>query len=346
MLKMKEQPIKQQMKEPTEPPTHKGRSFGRRILMFPLTRLLIAATMFAIVFCLLAFIGGFIDGFSGLDLLSDGVLGDFDFELGLALAGIITLVLMSKVIERRSLAEVGLGYRGLLRHTFLGFGIGTATLLLIILVLKLADFLGVIAATPDDDLAYNTIYWQQLGVFGYLTAAFVFTCFVAVAEEIIFRGFLFRILEEGLGSWLALPISALLFGMIHMTNYSSGASLITVMPQIAMGLSLAAAYMLTRKLWLSIGIHWAWDFTLTAATGGDIFQDDWGAATSLDPSDMVLIGFNLILAIVFLALAVRRGQIRTPSWMQRKRTQKRTFIDENAAPLLTREKAVEETGVL
>jgi len=345
---MKEQPIKQQRKEPTESPTQKGRSLGRRILMFPVTRLLIAATMLAIVFLLFSFIGGFIEGFLGLDPLSDDVLADFNGEVVLALAGIVTLALMSRVIERRSLAEVGLGHHGLLRHTSLGFGIATATLLLITLVLELADSLGVIGATPDDDLAYNSIYWQQLGIFGYLAAAFVFTCFIAVFEEIMFRGFLFRILEEGLGSWLALAISALLFGMIHMTNYSSDASLISVMPQIALGLSLAAAYMLTRKLWLSIGFHWAWDFTLTAASGGDIFQDDWGAApTSLDPSDMVVVAFTLILAIVFLALAVRRGQIRTPSWMQRKQTHKRTFIDENAAaPFLTEEKAVEEIDVL
>ena len=343
MLKMQEQPTKQQRKEPTGPLTQKKKqSLGRTILMFPLTRLLVAATMFVIVFVTIflfaAFLSGFVTGFiEGGNFLS-GVPGDViqdvyqplidnvEGEFALALAGIITLVLMGKVIERRSLAEVGLGGRGLLRHTSLGFSIATV----MTLMLLLGSALGVIA-TPDE-LA-DSLYWQQLGVFGYLAAAFVFTCFIAVSEETIFRGLIFRILEEGLGSWLALPISALWFGMVHMTNYSSGATLITVTPQIAMGLSLAAAYLLTRKLWLAIGFHWGWDFMLSPTTGGDIFKDSWGAATSLDPSDMVVIGISLIVAVVLLALAVRRGQIRTPRWMQRKPTHNKPYIDENSAPL-------------
>jgi membrane protease YdiL (CAAX protease family) len=41
---------------------------------------------------------------------------------------------------------------------------------------------------------------------------------LALMEEIIFRGILYRITEQHLGTWMALIISALLFGIFHITN--------------------------------------------------------------------------------------------------------------------------------
>lgn len=82
----------------------------------------------------------------------------------------------------------------------------------------------------------------------------------AIAEEIIFRGVLFRISEEGLGTWLALAISALLFGGVHMMNKGA-----TVWSSVAIaleaGVLLGLAYHVTRSLPLVIGIHAAWNFT-------------------------------------------------------------------------------------
>lgn len=84
--------------------------------------------------------------------------------------------------------------------------------------------------------------------------------FAGVIEEIIFRGVLFRIVEEWLGSWPALLASALIFGLLHLMN--PNATLIAgVAIALEAGIMLAAAYMLTRRLWLAIGIHFAWNFT-------------------------------------------------------------------------------------
>ena len=63
-----------------------------------------------------------------------------------------------------------------------------------------------------------------------------------------------------LGTWLALLISALVFGLLHLANPNA-----TLMAGLAIaleaGLMLAAAYLLTGRLWLSMGIHFAWNFT-------------------------------------------------------------------------------------
>jgi hypothetical protein len=63
MLKMGEIVEQQQMGKPTELPTQK-QSLGRRILMFPLTRLLIAMIVFAGVALTLAGIAILVAGFS------------------------------------------------------------------------------------------------------------------------------------------------------------------------------------------------------------------------------------------------------------------------------------------
>ncbi len=82
----------------------------------------------------------------------------------------------------------------------------------------------------------------------------------ATVEEILFRGVLFRKLEDQFGTWIALAVSAALFGLLHAANphaslWSSAAIAIEA------GILLGAAFVLTRRLWFVIGIHFAWNFT-------------------------------------------------------------------------------------
>lgn len=89
------------------------------------------------------------------------------------------------------------------------------------------------------------------GLLGYL--------FVAVWEELLMRGILFRLLERGLGTIAALVMSSLVFGLLHLGN--PGATLVGALgTAVGAGVLLAAAYRVTRNLWLVIGIHWAADF--------------------------------------------------------------------------------------
>ena len=86
-------------------------------------------------------------------------------------------------------------------------------------------------------------------------------------EELLFRGALFRVVEEWLGSWASVVISSVVFGFVHLMNPSAtmtGATFIS----IEAGLLLAAAYMLTRRLWLGIGFHISWNYTQSAVFGG------------------------------------------------------------------------------
>ncbi|GGE60708.1 CPBP family intramembrane glutamic endopeptidase [Massilia psychrophila] len=82
---------------------------------------------------------------------------------------------------------------------------------------------------------------------------------VGLLEEILFRGILFRILQGWLGSWIAVLISVVIFTLAHAPN--QGVSAIALASVAGAGLLLCAAYMLTGRLWLGIGIHIGWNFT-------------------------------------------------------------------------------------
>lgn len=81
-----------------------------------------------------------------------------------------------------------------------------------------------------------------------------------VMEELIFRAVVYRLVQEWLGTWIALLISALLFGAVHLTN--PNASLVAGLAiAIEAGLLLALAYQVTGRVWVPIGLHLAWNFT-------------------------------------------------------------------------------------
>jgi membrane protease YdiL (CAAX protease family) len=94
----------------------------------------------------------------------------------------------------------------------------------------------------------------------------------AIGEELLFRGAIFRITEEWLGTTVALIISAFLFGAAHALN--TGATAIGVLAiGLEAGVLLGVAYSASRSLWLPIGMHFGWNFTEgglfgTAVSGG------------------------------------------------------------------------------
>jgi uncharacterized protein len=101
-------------------------------------------------------------------------------------------------------------------------------------------------------------------------------CAASVAEELLFRGVLFRLVERLAGTWGALGVSAVAFGALHLVNPKA-----TVWGALAIavegGLMLAAAYAATRTLWLPIGLHLAWNVAEGGIFGVGVSGSDDGA---------------------------------------------------------------------
>ena len=81
-----------------------------------------------------------------------------------------------------------------------------------------------------------------------------------VLEELLFRLVAFRLLWRAFGVWWALALSAALFGGLHLGNPNA-----TIFAAICIafeaGILLAAFYVLTGRLWASVGVHAGWNFT-------------------------------------------------------------------------------------
>ncbi len=78
-------------------------------------------------------------------------------------------------------------------------------------------------------------------------------------EELVFRAIILRLLMRAFGAWWALAISAALFGLMHLGNDNATLTAAFAIT-IEAGLMLAAFYMLTGRLWMSVGVHAAWNF--------------------------------------------------------------------------------------
>jgi membrane protease YdiL (CAAX protease family) len=172
-------------------------------------------------------------------------------------------------------------------------------------------------------------YYRVTAVNGLAAVVPLFAASVASAyvEEIVARGIVFRIMEEGLGTWLALASSALLFGLVHIFNPNA-----TILGALAIALTagviLGAGYVLTRTLWLPIGIHFAWNFTLGGIFGlavsgragralvdADLSGPELLSGGAFGPeASLFVILFGLPIGGYFLRKAMQRNQIRAPAW--------------------------------
>ena len=96
--------------------------------------------------------------------------------------------------------------------------------------------------------------------FAGLAVAIVYNLATAMGEELLFRAVIFRITEEVAGTTVAIAISAAIFGILHAANPGATAFGIGALT-LEFGVMLALAYVLTRNIWLAVGIHMAWNFT-------------------------------------------------------------------------------------
>lgn len=161
----------------------------------------------------------------------------------------------------------------------------------------------------------------------------------AVAEEIVCRGVLFRLTEHWVGTWGAVALSSLLFGLAHLGNPK--ATLVGVLAiAVEAGVLFAVLYALTRSLWVVIGVHFAWNmmqgplfgivvsgssargsgFLVSRPTGFDLIS---GGAFGVEASLVTVLLLSAV-SVWLIREMRRRGLAVSPSWV-RKRAE-RTFV--------------------
>ena len=123
----------------------------------------------------------------------------------------------------------------------------------------------------------------------------------ALFEEVIFRGiFLYNLKENGQSDLAALLISAVIFGLVHLTN-AAGMNLLNVLVQtgyaIVVGLVLGAVYLRSRDLLSVILLHFLIDFS------GQMFV---GKTASFTAPLIAVFVIMMIMEAVYALVLVRK----------------------------------------
>ena len=200
-----------------------------KFLRFPLTRIVLGFVVIILV-----------PGIAQFGV--QAVVGDETaFANAIAVIVITTATLLTyywfvRIIERRNVSELASAHT--LKELSAGLLLGTVLFSTTIAILWLLGYYQVSAVNGLQSI----LPWLFIGVVS------------GIFEELLMRGILFRILEESLGTWIAIALSALVFGALHLSNPNA-----TLWAGIAItieaGVMLAAAYVYSRRLWLPIGIH-------------------------------------------------------------------------------------------
>ncbi|NOY22098.1 MAG: CPBP family intramembrane metalloprotease [Acidobacteria bacterium] len=304
--------------------SEKSPGLGRKIVMFPLVRIIIAIFFVLLVVALISAIlkplGHSLFPGAKQPIAWISVMMIFSTVM-------VTLAYLAyvRIVERRVVSEMEL--KPALSELRIGYISGAAMMTVSIGIIWLLG------------------YYQVTEINGatVLIVPFFTTIFIAFFEEIVFRGIIFRIINESLGSWVAVVVSALIFGFAHGLNPNA-----TLFSSVAIaleaGVLLSAVYLYTNRLWMVIGIHISWNFFQGAVLGVNVSGTTakgllqaklegpelltggpFGAEASI-----ITISICLVVGLVFLFLAHRKGNFQKPFWCKKKES---AMPDELSVPV-------------
>ncbi len=287
----------------------KNKSIKQTLLLNPVVRIILGLLVCFAAFIIVQNVAAKLLGLTGHNKdfrnLIKGIVA--------SVAAIAAYTIFYQKIENREVTE--LSVKGMAKNLLLGTLIGVVLQSLTVLVIYLNNGFHVVAVNPVSFIIIP------------LTVAFT----VAIFEEILIRGIIFRIVEEKLGSYFSLVLSAIIFGALHLMNPESS-FISAACVAVEGGLLLGAAYIFARNLWLPIAIHFAWNFMQSgifgAITSGNEKTNSL-LTTQLTGPTLITGGafgpegtiqatlFCLIATIIFMYLNVKRNKLIKPYWKKR-----------------------------
>lgn len=274
-----------------------------RVLQFPLTRIVVLG--YALLY-FMAWAQSWLEDYHDRPLQSIGI------QIVLGLAGICVYLAWGRIIERREVTE--LSTPGMAREWAIGALCGAWLYTASTVVLMVLGIYKVEGLNPVSFMLPAVALAIKSGIF----------------EELIFRGVLFRSTEAMFGSWVGILVSSAAFGFVHLMNPDAtigGATYIA----IEAGLLLSAAYLVTRRLWICMGFHMAWNYFQSAVFSGvvsgavadpglfkaSIEGPEWltGGSFGMEHSVVALL-LCTTTGIILTLMAIRRGHLMPPMWQR------------------------------
>jgi membrane protease YdiL (CAAX protease family)/mannose-6-phosphate isomerase-like protein (cupin superfamily) len=165
--------------------------------------------------------------------------------------------------EKRPAAELRVKPLGILAGTLSGAALISITTLLLF------------TFGAYEIVAYRGLHVELFEIAGVILLA-------GVLEEIVFRGVLFRIMEEAWGTMPSLCLSSLIFAVSHLWNFEAGVGAYILMVTVASATLISAfwtvIFVRSRNLWVVATHHAAWNFAIILSGAPLSGLDEWQGA--------------------------------------------------------------------
>lgn len=289
---------------PPSPVADHGVFFGANGLRAGWRVLIFLAFMALIAFALVIAAGPLVHRFHPPGLLTGDVAA--------FLAALAASLVMSRLVEHRSLADYGLAAPGAFGLRFwAGLLTGFVALTALLVLIHLGH---------GFDFGTRALAGSQIGKYATLWGA----SFLAVgfAEEYVFRGYLLSTLTTGMGFWPSAVLLSALFGAVHLNN--AGENWTGALSAGLIGLFLCLTLRRTGSLWFAIGLHAGWDFSQSfvyavpdsgAMVPGHLLNSSfhgprWLTGGNVGPEGSLLV--FVVILVLFLAFNFICTDVRFP----------------------------------
>jgi uncharacterized protein len=210
------------------------------------------------------------------------------------LVGTIVVVgIFRRFIDEESFKSMGFYRRGILNETLFGLGLGAliiATGFVTLVSIREINWLGLKLEVDNIFLGF--------GLF----------VLVALAEELLLRGYVLNNLMKSMNRLIALAVSAVMFSLIHVFN--SNFSWIGFWNLLLAGILLGLPYIYTKSLWLPIALHFSWNFFQGTIFGFNVSgHETYSLFTQSRTADTIWNGGKFgfegsVLSLVFQIIAI------------------------------------------
>ncbi|MBK6764908.1 MAG: CPBP family intramembrane metalloprotease [bacterium] len=224
-------------------------------------------------------------------------------ELLAMIAVVLAALAMTRYADRRPLACVGFTRDGMLRDSTRGV---LAGVILVLAVLAPLAMLGCFHLGYGHGLG-SGLFWSTLSML-----------FNTVQQETLVHGYVQQMIRSKFGAAVGVIVSSVVMVGLHWTLFhTDGLLLLTNL--FAAGVLLGCAFLISRNLWLPIGIHFGWNYLQgpilgLPVTGVDLWNTDlvyvtgsrWLTGGSVGIEGGVVASIVLVAGAAFLWLAWRR----------------------------------------
>jgi uncharacterized protein len=271
----------------------------KKVLYFPLTKIIIGIS---VCFSLFVVIQNFVLKPFFYSIIQDKSITDPIIHCVSIIVLLAAYYYLFRFYDKRKITELSIKY--LLKEMFGGFFFGFLTISLSIFILYLLSHYQAFSITTTH----------------YSARFFTVLMFAALVEDLFHRGLIVRVMENWLGTHVAIVI-AMLVELQHIFNPNS--NLFNLFVYLIWAFTMAMMFIYTKRIWLPYFFHIGWNFAqpfygsnLTGTNDmGSIIQSKFtgpelltGGAAGIEGS-IFTASFLLLIGIIFYYRAKREGKI-------------------------------------